>query len=138
MLMDAQATQTLSLCIQRFLDFREAALQLEYLRPHLLAQIVDRPLRVLDSYGRQDHHLVELRHIKVHRHLTATHESNMPDEERPYRLGIRIQETLKIEKIMVIERHHHTSFVQSLGIALIVFDGVGIGVEDVRTLQHLF
>ena len=38
---------------------------------------------------------------------------------------------------MIIERHHHCHGVETLGIALIVFDGIYNSVEDVGRLKHL-
>ena len=38
---------------------------------------------------------------------------------------------------MVVQRSHHTSLMQSFGIALIVFDGISIGLEDIPALVDL-
>ena len=65
--------------IQLIPKLLEAALQLEQLCPHLLSQIIYRPLRILDSDRRQHDDLIKLRHIKMHRHLAMTHiEQHVP------------------------------------------------------------
>ena len=135
---DSQVAQHPLRLRQGILEFGETALQLEHLRPHLLAQILYRPLRILNAYRGKHHHLVELTHIEVHRHLTALQKDYMPYKERPDGLGIRLQEALKVENAMVVECHHHAGFVQSLGVTLEVFYRISISMKDVGILQHLF
>ena len=69
MLVHPQSIQILNHIRKLILELLEAALQLEKLRPHLLGKIIDSLLRVLDSDRWQYDDLVELCHVKMHRHL---------------------------------------------------------------------
>ena len=138
MLVYPQIIQILDHIRQLILERLEAALQLEKLRPHLLGKIIDSLLRVLDSDRWQYDDLVELCHIKMHRHLAMTDiEEKMPHEERPYRTGIRLHESFEIEDMGIVQRHHHAGFMQTLGVTLEILDGISVGMEDIGTLQHL-
>lgn len=63
-------------------------------------------------------------------------EEKMPHEERPYRTGIRLHESFEIEDMGIVQRHHHAGFVQTLGITLEILNGISVGMEDIRILQH--
>ena len=61
---------------------------------------------------------------------------------RPYKewigyLGIHGHESDKIDQWMIIQGSHHAGFVQPLSIALIVFNGIRISLEDIPALIDL-
>ena len=59
-----------------------------------------------------------------------------PDEQREDCFRILTQIICEIEDTMIVQRYCHTDIMQRRGIALQVFDGIGIGVEHIRTLKH--
>ena len=56
---------------------------------------------------------------------------DVPGEERPDGARIVTQEMLEVEEPPVVERCHDAHLLEGGGVALVVFDGVGVGVEDV-------
>ena len=56
-----------------------------------------------------------------------------PYEERQDNLAVLLHECFERKDVSVVECAHHASRMQSRSIALVVLDGVGIGVEDVGT-----
>ena len=64
-------------------------------------------------------------------------EPDIPKEEGIDYPGIAAQESLKVQYRTVIEGAADADFVQTLGKALVVFDGIGIGLEDVGIVIEL-
>ena len=59
-----------------------------------------------------------------------------PYEQGEDSLGIAGKEIVEVEDLMIVQRNSHADGTQRRSIALQVLDGVGIGVEHVRTAQH--
>ena len=64
-------------------------------------------------------------------------EEYVPQEQRIDRLRIELQESGKVNQHTVVQRCLHADFMQAFGIAMEVFDGVGVSLEDVRTAVDL-
>ena len=76
---------------------------------------------------------------RCERHLGETSSAMQPykpDEEFVNDAGIEFEIFLEIEDVSVIECGHDAYIVQAWRIALVVFDGVGVGVDDVRIVEH--
>ena len=63
-------------------------------------------------------------------------EPDEPDEEFVDDFGILTQIFLEVEDVAVVKGGHDAHVVEGGGIALVVLDGVGIGVDDVGVVEH--
>ena len=119
-----------------FLGIRELTLQVMDLGTHLPSDIVDRGLRVL--------------HIKATRVGDAVQVSDGEpgivavaiEHDRPHEQGeeglTELTEILaEVKDTVVVERHRHTHVMQRGCITLEVLDGINIGMEDIRAVEHL-
>lgn len=59
-----------------------------------------------------------------------------PHEKRPDDFGKTRHEAFEIEQAAVVERGHDANVFERGGIAFVVFDGVDVGVENVRVRAH--
>ena len=59
-----------------------------------------------------------------------------PNEEFIDDAGIEFEVFFKIEDVSVVERGHDAHVVKAWRIALVVFDGVSVGVDDVGVVEH--
>ena len=110
------------------------ALQLRALLAYLAAYNLDVAVGVVERErtGLDDAQEVGHRELVV---AVGAVVPDVPDEERIDGLGQLLEVLLHVEDDVVVERHRHTHVVERGRVALHVLDGVGVGVEDERTLE---
>lgn len=64
-------------------------------------------------------------------------EPDIPQKQRIGNLRITLQESGKVQNMPVVQRCLHTDFMQAVGKAVKVLDGITVRLEDIGTLVYL-
>ena len=127
---DSQFLEFFFQCEIRLFGIGVEPLQLHDLSPHLVAHVGNSIAGIL--YGEMPglDGLVEVGDGELGV-VGGAVIPDAPNKQREYGERILSQVFLEVENLMVVERHHHTHVVERGREALVVFDGIDIGMEDV-------
>src|SRR5699024_2201374 len=63
-------------------------------------------------------------------------EPDIPQKQRIGNLRITLQESGEVQDMPVVQRRLHTDFMQTVGKAVEVLDGITVSLEDIGTLVY--
>ena len=84
----------------------------------------------------QTHTGIEVIHREGVRVVLAV-EPDIPQKQRIGYLRITLQKSGEVQDVAVVQRGLHTDFMQTVGKAVEVFDGIAVSLEDIGVLVYL-
>ena len=114
----------------------ETGLQFGQLCRHRLLHLVQTTVRMTQVYLLQTHAGVEVVHRESVRVVLAV-EPDIPQKQRIGNLRITLQKSGEVQDMPVVQRGLHTDFMQTVGKAVEVLDGIAISLEDIGILVYL-